>query len=173
MKLYRINKKESNSFRYFIFLKKENYTLVNSIKNRIGVESFIKDFSEFFNQLNFLFLKTNYKLLESLDTNSNKLIVKWNTLKYENYFKTKNILLILKQQRFMKIFKNHVSKNYGMFSYNNVLKKGSKKIIHLMFGRFKSKHFNFKENRFFFFLSEIFLKIQNIFKYKNSNTHNF
>jgi len=173
MNLYRINKKEPNSFRYFLFLKKEEDTSVNSIKNRTDVESFIKDFSEFFNQLNFLFLKTKYKLLESLDINSNKLIVKWNTLKYENYFKTKNVLLILKKQCFLKIFKNHVSKNYGMFSYNNLLKKDSKKIIHFMFGRFKSKYFNFKENRSFFFLSKIFLKMQNILKYKHSNTYNF
>jgi len=170
MRLGKIIKIENSTYKFLYQVhKKRDTNFKDSIRFGNTFESFIKNFSQFYNCLNFLFLKTKHNSLKSLLINSNKLIVKWNILKFQNCVKKNFVLLVLNRQNFIKDLKNSKFSTSEKLGYTILKKKISRITSRAVLDQSKIKYLKIREIRLFFFLSISSSKIIKIFKYKNSN----
>lgn len=106
MRLGKIIKIENITYKFLCQVhKKRDTNLKDTLRFGNTFESFIKNFSQFYNCVNFLFLKTNHESLKSLLINSNKLIIKWDIIKFQNCVKKKFCFISFESSEFYKRFK--------------------------------------------------------------------
>jgi len=152
MRLGKIIKIENITYKFLCQVhKKRDTNLKDTLRFGNTFESFIKNFSQFYNCVNFLFLKTNHESLKSLLINSNKLIIKWDIIKFQNCVKKNFVLLVLNHQNFIKDLKNSKISTSEKPGYTILEKKIIIITSSTVPDQSKIKYLKIREIRLFFF----------------------